>query len=65
MIAPLSQMVRSVFGSWIVGKRPLGLSASYSGFLISVNATGTDSNGSSRRVRMIPIFKGLGPRMPP
>ena len=42
-MAPDSHRVRSVLGSRMAGRRPLGLMARYSGFLTSENGVGITS----------------------
>jgi len=65
IMAPDSQILRPVFGSTRVGRRPFGLSAVYSGFLTSVMGTVTVSKGMPNSVRRMATLPGFGPRMPP
>jgi hypothetical protein len=65
MIAPDSQMVRSVLGSWMAGSRPFGLCLVYSGPLISERATSICSKGILSSLRIIYTFPGFGPRAEP
>jgi hypothetical protein len=65
MIAPDSQMVRSVFGSYMVGRRPLGLCLVYSGFLTSERGISIRSCGMRNSLRIMYTFPGFGPSGPP
>lgn len=63
-MAPDSHNLTPVFGSSIYGRRPLGLSATYSGFLTSEIGQLMISTSIPSSAAIIATFGGFGPDIP-
>ena len=61
LVRRTSHKVISVFGSWIEGKRPFGLTLVYGSCFNTLKSMYSDSYGTSISSRMMSTFSGFGP----